>query len=54
MAGAAADRMSPVALFLDADIVVKAVMIGPAACQHLDLVDHRRAMVEDAPHRSGE
>jgi biopolymer transport protein TolQ len=28
MAGAAADRMSPVALFLDADIVVKAVMIG--------------------------
>jgi biopolymer transport protein TolQ len=28
MAGAAADRMSPVALFLDADIVVKAVMVG--------------------------
>jgi len=27
-AGAAADRMSPVTLFMDADIVVKAVMVG--------------------------
>ena len=34
--------MSPVALFLQADIVVKAVIVGLLARQHLDLGDHRR------------
>ena len=46
---ASTDIMSPVALFLQADIVVKIVMVGPAPRQHLDLGDHLRPVAEDAP-----
>ena len=43
------DMMSPLTLFLQADFVVKLVMLGLLARQHLDLGDHLHPHAPAAP-----